>query len=663
MRPRLALLGGGRRRRGLEPHGLRDLLDRGSLGVAHALAGEAHEALPVVLRDSLGETDDEAAVLLLLGGLALRLEQLDGIADVLEQVSLHSLDRGEPGLVDLRLRGDDLVDELAPARLLLRLGVCLRHRKALADRPAALRKGDVHARARWALEDCLPLLVGEVCFGCHALSFVARNAANISCEAELRELHGHRDLNEERAMATEQKTQAQDGSVATAGADTLSVTDNRNGQTYELEITDGTVRAMDFRQIKVSEDDFGLMTYDPAFTNTASCRSAITFIDGEKGILQHRGIPIEQLCEKSSYLEVAYLLTFGELPTKPQLERWVFDVTHHTFVHEDIKNLFETFRYDAHPMGMLLSGVGALSTFYPDAKHIDDPEERYMAAIRLIAKIPTLAAWAYRHSMGFPYVYPDNELSYSENFLSMLFKMENTYEPDPRLAKALDVLFILHADHEQNCSTNAVRSVGSSGVDPYSAVAAGVAALYGPLHGGANEAVLRMLRRIETVDNIPGFLEGVKNREEKLMGFGHRVYKNYDPRAKIIKSATDDVFEVTGVNPLLEIAQELEKRALDDEFFTSRKLYPNVDFYSGIIYEALGVPNEMFTVIFAIPRTAGWVSQWMEMQEDPEKKIARPRQIYTGARELQYAPIGEREGPEKITGPPARRPKRPRRGA
>jgi citrate synthase len=469
---------------------------------------------------------------------------------------------------------------------------------------------------------------------------------------------------EETPMATTETTeQAQDGSVATEGQ-TLSVTDNRTGKSYELEITDGTVRAMDLRQIKVSDDDFGLMSYDPAFTNTASCRSAITFIDGEKGILQHRGIPIEQLCEHSSYLEVAYLLTFGELPTEPQLERWVFDVTHHTFVHEDIKNLFETFRYDAHPMGMLLSGVGALSTFYPDAKRIDDPEERYMAAIRLIAKVPTLAAFAYRHNMGLPYVYPDNDLNYAGNFLSMLYKKtEVKYEPDERLAKALDVLFILHADHEQNCSTNAVRSVGSSQVDPYSAVAAGVAALYGPLHGGANEAVLRMLRRIESVDNIPDFLKRVKDREERLMGFGHRVYKNYDPRARIIQKHMEAVFEATEYNPLVEIAQELEKRALDDDYFTDRKLYPNVDFYSGIIYEALEIPTEMFTVIFAIPRTSGWVAQWMEMNDDSEQKIARPRQIYTGDRDRDYVPIADREGPEKITGPPARRPKRQRRGA
>jgi len=467
-------------------------------------------------------------------------------------------------------------------------------------------------------------------------------------------------------MATKQKTEQKRSSASTDGkpsGDTLSVTDNRTGQSYELEIDDGTIRTMDLRQIKVSDDDFGLMGYDPAFTNTASCRSAITYIDGDAGVLEHRGIPIEQLCEQSTYLEVAYLLIFGELPTQAQFERWVYDVTHHTFVHEDIKKMIEGFRHDAHPMGMLLSSVGALSTFYPTAKETDDPEERYMAAIRLIAKIPTLAAFAYRHSMGFPYVYPDNELDYSENFLSMLFKMENTFEPDPRLAKALDILFMLHADHEQNCSTNAVRAVGSSDVDPYSAVAAGVAALYGPLHGGANEAVLRMLRRIETAENIPDFLEGVKNREEKLMGFGHRVYKNYDPRARIIKKHVDEVLEATGDNPLLDIATELEKRALDDDFFTDRKLYPNVDFYSGLIYEALRIPTDMFTVIFAIPRTSGWIAQWMEMHDDSEQKIARPRQIYTGKRDEDYVPIEKREGPEKITGPPAKRPKLIRRGA
>ncbi len=447
-------------------------------------------------------------------------------------------------------------------------------------------------------------------------------------------------------------------------ADSLTVTDNRTGRTYELPISDGTVRGMDLRQIKVSEDDFGLMSYDPAFTNTASCRSAVTYIDGAAGILEHRGYSIEQLCEKSTFLEVAYLLVFGELPTEAQFDRWVFDITHHTFVHEDLKHFFEGFRYDAHPMGMLLAGVGALSTFYPDAKQIGDPEERYMAAVRLIAKVPTLAAFSYRHNMGLPYVYPDNELDYAQNFLSMVFKKtEDRHIPKEALTKALDVLFILHADHEQNCSTNAVRGVGSSDVDPYSAVAAGVAALYGPLHGGANEAVLRMLRRIESPENIPEFLERVKQREEKLMGFGHRVYKNYDPRARIIQRYIEPVFEATESSHLVDIARELEKRALDDEYFTERKLYPNVDFYSGIIYEAMGIPTDMFTVIFAIPRTAGWVAQWMEMQEDPEKKIARPRQIYTGERELEYLPIEQREGPEKIVGPPARRPKRPRRGA
>jgi citrate synthase len=467
-------------------------------------------------------------------------------------------------------------------------------------------------------------------------------------------------------LATEQQSAdaTAPGATGLAGSETLTVTDNRTGQTYEMPITDGTVRGMDLRQIKVAEDDFGLMSYDPAFTNTASCRSAITYIDGAAGILEHRGHSIEQLCERSTFLEVAYLLIFGELPTQPQLDRWVFDITHHTFVHEDLKQFFEGFRYDAHPMGMLLAGVGALSTFYPDAKQIGDPEERYMAAVRLIAKVPTLAAFSYRHNMGLPYVYPDNDLNFAENFLSMMFKKtEMHYQPDPRLARALDVLFILHADHEQNCSTNAVRGVGSSGVDPYSAVAAGVAALYGPLHGGANEAVLRMLRRIESPENIPDFLERVKQREEKLMGFGHRVYKNYDPRARIIQQHMEEVFEATEYNPLVEIARELEKRALEDEYFTSRKLYPNVDFYSGIIYEAMEIPTDMFTVIFAIPRTAGWVAQWMELQEDAEQKISRPRQIYTGERGLDYVPVADRQGPEKIVGPPARRPKRTRRGA
>jgi citrate synthase len=444
-------------------------------------------------------------------------------------------------------------------------------------------------------------------------------------------------------MAEEHDQRDDGGGVATA-SDTLTVTDNRTGTSYEIEISDGTVKAMDFRQIKVSEDDFGLMTYDPAFTNTASCRSSITFIDGDAGVLEHRGYSIEQLCDQSTYLEVAYLLIYGELPTRDQLDEWVFEITHHTFVHENIKKFVEGFRYDAHPMGMLLATTGALSTFYPDAKHIDEEQEKHMAAVRLIAKVPTLAAFAYRHNLGLPYVYPDNDLSYPGNFLSMMFKMtEVKYEPDPRLEKALDVLWILHADHEQNCSTSAVRSVGSSEVDPYSAVAAGVAALYGPLHGGANEAVLRMLDRIGSTDNIPDFLEGVKKRDERLMGFGHRVYKNYDPRARIIKEHVDAVFEVTGRNPKLDIAVELEKRALDDEYFVERKLYPNVDFYSGLIYEALNLPPDMFTVMFAIPRTSGWIAQWREMQEDPETKIARPRQIYTGGREKAYVAIDERE--------------------
>ena len=410
-------------------------------------------------------------------------------------------------------------------------------------------------------------------------------------------------------MAGDETQQDRDGGVATA-QETLSVTDNRTGQSYEMEITDGTVRAMDFRDIKVSEDDFGLMTYDPAFKNTASTRSKITYIDGDAGVLEYRGYSIEQLCEHSTYLEVAYLLIYGELPTQREYEVWQHEITHHTYVHENIKKSMEAFRYDAHPMGMLLATVGALSTFYPGANNIDDEHEQCMAAVRLIAKMPTLAAFAYRHNLGLPYIYPDNDLSYPENFLSMLFKMaEWRYQPDDRLARALDVLFILHADHEQNASTNAVRGVGSTRVDPYSAIAAGVSALYGPLHGGANEQVLRMLDRIGSTDNIPDFLEGVKNREERLMGFGHRVYKNYDPRARIIKRHVDQVLEVTGKGPKLQIAVELEKRALDDEFFTDRKLYPNVDYYSGLIYEALGMPTSMFPVIFAIPRTSGWVAQ------------------------------------------------------
>src|SRR3954465_12676495 len=441
----------------------------------------------------------------------------------------------------------------------------------------------------------------------------------------------------------EEDTQGENGGGVATAQDTLSVTDNRTGESYEIEIKDGTVTAMDFRQMKTGEDDFGLMTYDPAFTNTANCRSEITYIDGEAGILQHRGYSIEELCEKSASPEVAYLIVHGELPTTDQLEKWTHDVTIHTFVHENIKEFLQGFRHDAHPMGMLLSAVGALSTFYPQAKDLEDENERYWATIRLIAKMPTLAAFAYRHSLGLPYNYPVNDLSYPGNFLSMMFKMtEVRYEPDPRLERALDVLWILHADHEQNCSTAAVRAVGSSQVDAYPAPAAGVAALEGPLHGGANEAGLKMLDRIESKDNIDDFLKGVKNGDEKLMGFGHRVYKNYDPRARIIKKHVDEVFEVTGKNPKLDLAVELEKRAMDDDYFTSRKLYPNVDFYSGLIYEALSLPPAMFTVMFAIPRTSGWTSQWLEMLDDKEQKIARPRQIYTGERDREFVALSDR---------------------
>src|SRR4051795_3378182 len=438
-------------------------------------------------------------------------------------------------------------------------------------------------------------------------------------------------------MGTEEKTTPSGDGVATA-SETLTITDNRTGSTYEVPIEDGTIRALALRDIKVGEDDFGLMTYDPAYLNTASCRSAITYIDGDAGILEYRGYPIEQLAEQSTYLEVAYLLVHGELPNQEQLTEWEHQITIHTFVHENVKTFIQGFRHDAHPMGMLLGSVGALSTFYPDANDIQDPENRYIQTIRLIAKMPTLAAFAYRHTQGQPYNYPVNELAYSGNFLNMMFRMtELRYEPDPRLERALDVLFILHADHEQNCSTNAVRSVGSSQVDPYSATAAGVAALYGPLHSGANEAVLRMLKRIRSKDNIPDFVKGVKDGNERLMGFGHRVYKNFDPRAKIIKKATEDVFEATGVkNPLLDIATELERIALEDEYFIQRKLYPNVDFYSGLIYEALGLPVAMFPVMFAIGRTSGWIAQWLELVVDKEQKIARPRQLYTGERARDY---------------------------
>jgi citrate synthase len=425
--------------------------------------------------------------------------------------------------------------------------------------------------------------------------------------------------------------------------DHLAVTDSRTGKTYHLPIEDGAIRALDLRQIKTSEDDFGLLSYDPAFMNTASCRSRITFIDGDRGILRYRGFPIEQLAEKSNYLEVAYLILNGELPTRAQYEEWVFNVTHHTMIHENVKEFLAGFRYDAHPMGMLLSTVGALSTFYPEAKAIHDPLVRRKQVWRLIAKIPTLAAFAYRHSMGLPFIYPENDLSYAANFLQMMFKV-GWYEPSPVLARALDVLFILHADHEQNCSTSAMRGVGSSAVDPYSAAAAAVGALYGPLHGGANEAVLRMLKEIGSREKVPQFVREVKESggEVRLMGFGHRVYKNYDPRATIIKQLADDVFEVTGRNPLLDIALELERIALSDEYFLKRKLYPNVDFYSGLIYQAMGFPVDMYPVLFAIGRMSGWLAQWEEMLEDKEQKIARPRQLYMGSETRDFVPMARR---------------------
>ncbi|MBS2027750.1 MAG: citrate synthase [Deltaproteobacteria bacterium] len=424
----------------------------------------------------------------------------------------------------------------------------------------------------------------------------------------------------------------------------LSITDNRTGKTYEVAVNDGTIRAMDLRQIKTDAEDFGLMTYDPAFLNTAACRSSITFIDGDKGILEYRGYPIEQLAEQCSFLEIAYLLFNGELPNRGQLDTFVNQVTHHTYLHENIKELINGFRYDAHPMGMLISTVAALSTFYPEAKKTRDVENRRLQMVRLVAKMPTLAAFSYRHSLGLPYVYPRNDLSFAGNFLHMMKKMaEDKYQPHPTLEKAIDILFILHADHEQNCSTSAMRAVGSSEVDPYSAVAAASAALYGPLHGGANEAVLRMLKSIGSKSNVADFIAKVKGGEgSRLMGFGHRVYKNYDPRAKLIKKLADEVFDVTGKNPLLDIALELEKVALNDEYFVKRKLYPNVDFYSGLIYEAIGIPVDMFPVMFAIPRTAGWLAQWEEMTLDDEQKIARPRQIYTGARKRDYVPMAKR---------------------
>ncbi len=434
-----------------------------------------------------------------------------------------------------------------------------------------------------------------------------------------------------------------DGNPAAKTSDTLSVTDNRTGKTYQIPIEDGTIRAIDLRQIKTGPDDFGMMTYDPAYLNTASCRSSITFIDGERGILLYRGYPVEQLAEHSSYLEVAYLLIHGELPTVGQMQEWEFEITHHTLLHENIKKFIDGFHYDAHPMGIMEATIAALSTFYPEAKAIEDPEVRRLQTYRLIGKVPTIAAFAYRHSLGYPYVYPDNDLSYTGNFLNMLFKMgDGKYKPNPVLERALDVLFILHADHEQNASTSAVRSVGSTDVDPYSSVAAGMAALYGPLHGGANEQVLRMLRKVGSKDKVNAFIKSVKAGEARLMGFGHRVYKSYDPRAKIIKRTADAVFELTGRNPLLDIALEMERIALQDEYFIERKLYPNVDFYSGLIYDAMKLPMDMYTVMFAIPRTSGWVAQWLEMVDDPEQKIARPRQIYTGAPRRDYRPIADR---------------------
>jgi citrate synthase len=428
------------------------------------------------------------------------------------------------------------------------------------------------------------------------------------------------------------------------GKSTLSIRDNRTGREYEIDILDGeVVRAMDLRQIKVDDGDFGMMAYDPAYTNTASTRSTVTYIDGEKGILRYRGYPIEQLAERSSHLEVAYLILKGELPTQGELDQFVHDVTFHTYVHENVTKLFDAFRYDAHAMGMMISAVAALSTFYPEAKYINDPAIRWIQVVRLLAKMPTLAAFAYRHHRGLPYVYPENELSYTGNFLNMLYRIGTSdFKPNPVLERALDVLFILHADHEQNCSTTTMRVIGSSHADPFSALAGSMAALYGPLHGGANEAVLRMLSRIGSVENIPAFLDKVKNREERLMGFGHRVYKAYDPRASIIKRTADEVFEVTGRNPLLDIALELERIALNEEYFVERNLYPNVDFYSGIIYQAMGFPVEMFPVLFAIPRTVGWLAQWEEMLNDGEQKIARPRQVYEGSGERDFVPVDAR---------------------
>ena len=443
---------------------------------------------------------------------------------------------------------------------------------------------------------------------------------------------------------TTQATKRAPAKKAAAAPETLTVTDNRTGKTYELPIADGTIKATDLRTIKVNEDDFGMMTYDPAFMNTASCRSAVTFIDGDVGILRYRGYPIEQLAEKSSFVEVAYLLNYGELPTKKQLDGWNDWISAHVFVDESIRRVVDGFRHDAHPMAVLQAAIGGLSTLYPDAKDLADPENRMKQIVRLIAKTPTIGAWAFRRNIGRRLLNPDPEKSYASNLLHMFFDESGTeYDFDPRIERALDILLILHADHEQNCSTSAVRSVGSSETDVYQAASAGIAALYGPLHGGANESVLKMLRRIGTKDNIPDFVKGVKERRELLMGFGHRVYKNYDPRATIVHKTAHDVFKVTGVNPLLEIAVELEKIALEDEFFVSRKLYPNVDFYSGLIYEALKLPAEMFTVLFAVGRMPGWLAQWNEMIADTDQKISRPRQIYVGYDERAYVPISRRK--------------------
>ena len=432
-------------------------------------------------------------------------------------------------------------------------------------------------------------------------------------------------------------------------SNTLTITDNRTGKNYDLPIENDTIKALDLRKIKVNTDDFGLMTYDPAFMNTASCKSRITFIDGDQGILEYRGYPIDELAEKSSYLEVAYLLLHGQLPSESELKDWIWNITHHTFINESIKKVMDGFHYDAHPMGMFIGTLGALATFYPDAKNTFDQESRWKQIYRLVAKVPTIAAFAYRHRIGMPYAYPDNDLSYEGNFLNMMFKTtELKYKPDPVLERALSILFILHADHEQNCGTNAMRSIGSAQTDPFSSMAGAAAALYGPLHGGANEMVLRMLREIGSIKNIPEYIKRVKAGEFRLMGFGHRVYKNFDPRAQIIKKAAYDVFEVTGKDPLLDIALELEKIALDDEYFVKRKLYPNVDFYSGIIYQAMNFPVDMFPVLFAIPRTSGWLAQWAEMLDDEDQKIARPRQVYLGERNQKYIPMSQRNGKIKF---------------